>query len=92
MSRRGDGVFAGTLLPLRETAACVVTIELPYDEMTEDDLHSARLRTARARLAGGQWLHAKAVDDVDRRGRKVLCVILSIGVCGGEAGALEWQF
>eukprot|EP01043_Picozoa_sp_COSAG02_P025608 COSAG02_NODE_1444_length_12574_cov_17.452171_10_plen_171_part_00 len=92
VSRRDDGSFAGTLLPLRKTAACVVTLELPHDEMTAADLLAARLRTPRARLIGGRWRNAELADEKDRHNRKVLRVALNVGTCGGELGGLEWQF
>ena len=93
VSRGDDGAFAGTLRPLHETASCVVTVELPHDELMDAELHAVRLRVPRARVAGGEWL-AAAGTEVDARGRWVTRAVFlgDGGACGGEAGALEWQF
>ena len=94
VSRSDYGVFAGTLRPLHETAACVVTVELPHTDLTDAELRAVRLRVPRARLAGGEWLVAEPGEVMDGRGRWETRVAMqgAGGTCGGEAGALEWQF
>ena len=94
VSRSDDGAFAGTLRPLHKTEACVVTVELPHTELTGAELRAVRLRVPRARLVGGEWLVAEAGEVVDGRGRWATRATMqgAGGMCGGEAGALEWQF
>lgn len=97
VSRSVTGTFTGTLWPLQASASCVVTLEIPHNELGVEQLADLRTRVPAARAEAAEAWVDGFVEEVDvgkGTARPATRVVLRGGLtqCGGELGALQWRF